>query len=88
MNRKDRIIGQILNLAPLIGLAILLVAFLVFAKVKGVNISYSFKNILNQSIITMVVATGAIYIYTLGSFDISLGASMCVSAIVGAMASI
>ena len=32
MNRKDRIIGQILNLAPLIGLAILLVAFLVFAK--------------------------------------------------------
>ena len=86
MNRKDRIIGQILNLAPLIGLAILLVAFLVFAKVKGVNISYSFKNILNQSIITMVVATGAIYIYTLGSFDISLGASMCVSAIVGAMA--
>lgn len=77
---------NLLNLAPVIGLILLAVSFLIFAKIKGINISYSFKNIINQSIITMVVATGAIYIYTLGSFDISLGASMCVSAIVGAMA--
>ena len=86
MKKKNKIkIEIILNLAPLIGLALLAGAFLIFAKAKGINLSYSFKNILNQSIITMVVATGAIYIYTLGSFDISLGASMCVSAIVGAI---
>ena len=84
--KKNKIkIETILNLAPLIGLALLAATFLAFAKAKGINLSYSFKNILNQSIITMVVATGAIYIYTLGSFDISLGASMCVSAIVGAI---
>ena len=77
---------RLLNLAPVIGLLLMLGAFLAVAMAKDVNLSYSFKNILNQSIITMVVATGAIYIYTLGSFDISLGASMCVSALVGAMA--
>ncbi len=85
-NNKNRMAENLLNMAPVIGLILLAVSFLIFAKIKGINISYSFKNIINQSIITMVVATGAIYIYTLGSFDISLGASMCVSAIVGAMA--
>jgi len=83
---KNKTVELLLNLAPVIGLILLAAAFLVIAGAKDVNISYSFKNIINQSIITMVVATGAIYIYTLGSFDISLGASMCVSALLGAMA--
>ena len=85
-NEKKTVKTALLNIAPIIGLIILTAVFLIIATVKDVNISYSFKNIINQSIITMVVATGAIYIYTLGSFDISLGASMCVSALVGAMA--
>ena len=84
--RKNAASGRILALAPVIGLTAMAIVFVAIAAAKGVNISYSFKNIINQSIITMVVATGAIYIYTLGSFDISLGASMCVSALVGAMA--
>ena len=83
---RNKTIELLLNIAPVIGLILLAIAFLVIANLKDVNISYSFKNIINQSIITMVVATGAIYIYTLGSFDISLGASMCVSALLGAMA--
>ena len=83
---KDRITQILLNIAPVIGLIIMALTFLLIANIKDVNISYSFKNIINQSIITMVVATGAIYIYTLGAFDISLGASMCVSALIGAMA--
>ena len=86
MKRKERLKEIVLNIAPVIGMILLGIIFLVMANIKDVNISYSFKNILNQSIITMVVATGAIYIYTLGSFDISLGASMCVSALIGAMA--
>ena len=84
-NRKNTI-QILLDLAPIIGLIVLAGVFLAIATIKDVNVSYSLKNIINQSIITMVVATGAIYIYTLGSFDISLGASMCVSALVGAMA--
>ena len=83
-NRKN-ISGKLMEAAPVAGLAILLGIFLVIAAAKNVNVPYSFKNIINQSIITMVVASGAIYIYTLGAFDISLGASMCVSALIGAM---
>ena len=86
MKKNNAIKAILLELAPVIGLIVLGAVFLVIANIKDINISYSFKNILNQSIITMVVATGAIYIYTLGSFDISLGASMCVSALIGAMA--
>ena len=86
--KKNRIIapGKILNFAPVIGLIILTGIFLAIANMKDVNIPYSMKNILNQSVITMTVATGAIYIYTLGAFDISLGASLCVSVLLGAMA--
>ncbi len=88
MKNKNRSItaAKIQNAAPVIGMILLACIFLAIAAARGVNIPYSFKNILNQSIITMTVATGAVYIYTLGAFDISLGASMCVSAILGAMA--
>ncbi len=74
------------NYAPIIGLILLTAVFLVIAFNRDVNIPYSLKNIINQSVITMTVATGAIYIYTIGAFDISLGASLCVSVLLGAMA--
>lgn len=86
MKNRKNINAKLIEAAPVAGLVILLGIFLAVAAAKNVNIPYSFKNIVNQSIITMIVATGAIYIYTLGAFDISLGASMCVSALVGAMA--
>ena len=87
LKKNGRITSSALfSAAPILGLILLAAVFLLIAQIKDVNISYSLKNILNQSIITMVVATGAIYIYTLGAFDISLGASMCVSVLVGAMA--
>ena len=77
---------QILNLAPLIGLLILCVTFFVMGTVQDINIPYGIRSIVNQSVIVATVATGAIFIYTLGSFDISLGASVAVSALLGGMA--
>ena len=86
MIRKEQLKNRIFQIAPLIGLLLLFAGFFAMAVIKDINISYSMKNILNQSVIVVVVATGAIFIYTLGSFDISLGANMCVSALIGAMA--
>lgn len=77
---------RILNLAPLVGLLILLAVFFILGTLKDINISYGIKAIINQSVIVATVATGAIFIYTLGSFDISLGASVAVSALLGGMA--
>lgn len=77
---------QILNLAPLMGLLILFAVFMIMGTAQDINIPYGMRAIVNQSVIVATVATGAIFIYTLGSFDISLGASVAVSALLGAMA--
>ena len=84
--KKEMWKNRIFQIAPLFGLILLFAGFFAMAVYKDINIPYSMKNILNQSVIVIVVATGAIFIYTLGSFDISLGANMCVSALIGAMA--
>lgn len=83
--KKNRIKKYIMNLTPLFGLLALFIAFLVLGTVQDINISYGLKSIINQSVVVAVVATGAVFIYTLGSFDISLGASVAVSALVGGM---
>lgn len=74
---------HLLNLAPVAGLLLLYAAFMILGTMKDINISYGMKAIVNQSIVVAIVATGAIFIYTLGSFDISLGASVAVSALLG-----
>ncbi len=82
---KANIKKYVMNLAPAFGLVALFAAFLILGTWKDINVAYGLKSILNQSIVVAVVATGAIFIYTLGSFDISLGASTAVSALIGAM---
>ena len=83
--KTNRIAKYIMNLTPLFGLLALFAAFLVIGTMKDINVSYGLKSIINQSVVVAVVATGAIFIYTLGSFDISLGASTAVSALIGGM---
>lgn len=83
--KTDGIKKYIMNLTPLFGLIALFIAFLVIGTMQDINISYGLRSIINQSVVVAVVATGAIFIYTLGSFDISLGASTAVSALIGGM---
>ncbi len=82
---KSKLKNYMMNLTPLFGLAALFAAFLILGTIRDINISYGLKSIINQSVVVAVVATGAIFIYTLGSFDISLGASAAVSALIGGM---
>lgn len=77
--------NKLSGLAPLLGLAVLLAAFVLIGTFKDINIPYGLNAVINQSVIVAVVATGAVFIYTLGSFDISLGASVAVSALLGGM---
>ncbi|MCC8149995.1 MAG: inner-membrane translocator [Lachnospiraceae bacterium] len=81
--KKTSIKNQVSNLVPLGGLLALIIAFLVIGTVKDINITYGLKSVVNQSVVVAMVATGAVFIYTLGSFDISLGASTAVSALLG-----
>lgn len=83
--KNSKVKKYIMNLTPLFGLIALFAAFLIIGTMRDINISYGLKSIINQSVVVAVVATGAIFIYTLGSFDISLGASTAVSALIGGM---
>lgn len=84
--KKLNLKQQMINLTPFMGLLLLFATFMVLGTVKDINIAYGMKTIVNQSIVVAIVATGAVFIYTLGSFDISLGASAAVSALTGGMA--
>lgn len=76
---------KLISLTPIIGLVLLLALYIVIGLIKDINFKAGFEAIVNQSVILAIVATGAIFIFTLGSFDISLGASTLVSACAGGL---
>ena len=77
---------RIPSLASVAGLLVLIVLYYVIGTIRECNLSYGLTAVVNQSVVVALVATGAVFIYTLGSFDISLGAATGVSALLGAMA--
>ena len=76
----------LITLLPAVALAILYAVFCVLVNSMGYRMDIYMKKILNESVVLAVIATGAIFIYSLGSFDISLGASTLFSATLGVMA--
>lgn len=79
-------IGQIaVRVLPFIALAALFAVFCLVVTDKGYRLDKYLQIVFNEGIVLAVVATGAIFIYTLGSFDISLGAATLFSATMGVM---
>lgn len=60
---------------PFVALVVLLAVFCGIVSSKGYRLDMYIKIVFNEGIVLSIVATGAIFIYTLGSFDISLGAA-------------
>ena len=81
-DRAGRILIAVL---PVLALAILFSLFCLIVTMKGYRLDIYMKTIFNQGVVLVVVATGAIFIYTLGSFDISLGAATLFSATIGVL---
>lgn len=70
---------------PLLGLIGVVVFFAVTT--KGLSISpFNLKILLNQVVILAVIATGSTFIFTMGAFDISLGALTSLASILGILA--
>lgn len=70
---------------PAVALVVLFAVFSSLVNSMGYRMDIYLKKILNESVVLAVIATGAIFIYSLGSFDISLGASTLFSATLGVM---
>lgn len=76
----------LITLLPAVALAVLFGVFCSLVNKLGFRLDIYLKKILNESVVLAVIATGAIFIYSLGSFDISLGAATLFSATMGVMA--
>ena len=86
MNIKKNINRQnIIALLPLAALAVLFLIFCTMVNAKGYRLDMYLKIVFNEALVLAIVATGATFIYTLGTFDISLGASTLFSATLGVM---
>lgn len=72
---KHKTKNIIVTLLPIAALAVLLAIYIAIVLGQGYNLERNLTTIVNQAIVLVLVATGAIFIFTLGSFDISLGAS-------------
>ncbi len=82
---KFRIKKIAITLLPLVALLILFSALCIIVSIKGYRLGRYLEIVFNQGLVLAIVATGSIFIYTLGSFDISLGASTLFSATLGVM---
>ena len=72
---KHKISQIIITVLPFVALAVLFVVFVAVVTMKGYRLDMYLKIVFNEGVVLAVVATGAIFIYTLGTFDISRGAS-------------
>ena len=76
---------RLVTVLPFVALAVLFAVLCLTVQAKGYRLPMYLKILLNEGVVLAIVATGATFIYTLGSFDISLGASTLFSATVGVM---
>ena len=83
--KKWKLQKLIVNLLPFAALIVLLAVFVGIVTSRGYKLSMYLEIVFNEGIVLSVVATGAIFIYTLGSFDISLGAATLFAAVMGVM---
>ena len=76
----------LITFMPFMALAVLFAGLCAVVTVKGYRLDMYLKIVFNEGVVLAIVATGAVFIYTLGSFDISLGASTLFSATLGVLA--
>lgn len=75
----QRAVGAI----PAMAAAALGLLYLISALANGIDLLIGFEVIVSNATLVALVATGATFIFTCGSFDLSLGANMLLSAVIG-----
>ncbi|MGM9646425.1 MAG: hypothetical protein ACI3XS_07035 [Eubacteriales bacterium] len=86
--KKALIARNIVKYIPLGACAILGLLYVICALAEGYDLAIGFKVIISNATLVALVATGATFIFASGSFDLSLGSNMLVSALVGGLVGI
>lgn len=84
--KKEFIKRWVITLLPIVALAVLFTVYMVLLNANDYNVEMNLRSLINQVIVLALVATGAIFIFTLGQFDISLGANTLFSVTIGILA--
>ena len=89
IEKKKSLINKelMINLAPLMGLIIVVIVFSVLTDGKSIS-NVNLKILTNQVILTALVAIGLVFSFACGALDMSSGGTLCLSAIAGALAGI
>jgi ribose transport system permease protein len=82
--KKAVIRDRIISFIPIIGLVVLAAIFFVICAVTKADILTNLEVVIRKALIVGFLATGASFIFAIGSFDLSLGANLVVSAVIGA----
>lgn len=70
------------KISPYVGLVIGTIVFQILTGGKLLTIS-NIQSLTNQIIITALVAIGAVYVFGIGAFDMSLGSLVCLGSVLG-----
>lgn len=85
IRRRADVIRQVVNFVPLFACVTLGILYFLAALWRGYDLSIGFSVVISDATLVALVATGATFIFTSGSFDLSLGANMLVSALLGGL---
>lgn len=83
MAKKEKTKNLLIALLPIAALVILFILFCAVVSYKGYRMDMYLNIVFNEGIVLAIVATAAIFIYTMGTFDISLGAATLFAATIG-----
>lgn len=75
---------KMLNFIPIIGTLVLAAMFFAICIARGYAIPSNLEVVIKKALIVGFLATGATFIFAIGSFDLSLGSNMLVSAALSA----
>ena len=89
MDKKTKKIDAKLigNLAPYIGLVLVIIIFSITTKGALLSVT-NLQSLSSQVIVTALVTIGAVFVFGAGYFDMSLGGCICFAAVVGGQAAI
>lgn len=85
--QQKKSLGGLGKYAPLIGLVLVVIIFTALTGGKLLSVT-NLQNMANQVIVTALVAIGAVFVYGVGNFDMSLGGGVLFSAVLGSMAAV
>lgn len=75
------------NYFPIVGFVLVVVIFALLTRGEILS-GQTLQTLLNQVMLTALVSIGSVFIFGSGCFDMSMGGTLCMSAVVGAYAAI